>query len=80
MKKFLIATAALASVALVGPANAADLPVKAPPVLMPVMYNWSGLYIGIEAGAVLGQNSDFLVWMLAQASPPTAGIRCTADS
>jgi len=60
MKKFLIATAALASVALVGPANAADLPVKAPPVLMPVMYNWSGLYIGVEAGAIMGENSDWI--------------------
>lgn len=59
MKKFLIATAALASVALVGPANAADLPVKAPPMVMPALYNWTGLYVGIEGGGVMGQNSDW---------------------
>ncbi len=55
MKKFLIATAALASVAVVAPANAADLPVKAPPVVMPALYNWSGIYIGPQGGAIMGQ-------------------------
>ncbi len=59
MKKLLSATAALAFVALTAPANAADLPVKAPPIVMPALYNWNGLYIGIEAGAVMGQNSDW---------------------
>jgi len=57
MKKLLSATAALAFVALTAPANAADLPVKAPPIAMPVMYNWSGIYIGVEAGAVMGQRT-----------------------
>jgi outer membrane immunogenic protein len=65
MKKFLIATAALASVALVGPANAADLPVKAAPILMPALYNWSGLYIGVEAGGVMGQRTE---WILPETS------------
>jgi outer membrane immunogenic protein len=60
MKKFLIATAALASVALVGPASAADLPVKAPPMVMPALYNWTGLYVGIEAGAVQGQRTELI--------------------
>ncbi len=59
MKKFLIATAALASVALVAPANAADLPVKAPPMVMPALYNWSGIYIGVEGGTVLGQRTKW---------------------
>jgi outer membrane immunogenic protein len=61
MKKFLIATAALASVALVAPANAADLPVKAPPMVMPALYNWNGLYIGVETGAVMGQKTKWFV-------------------
>ena len=65
MKKFLIATAALASVALVGPANAADLPVKAPPILMPALYNWSGLYIGVEGGGVMGQRTR---WNMSESS------------
>jgi outer membrane immunogenic protein len=60
MKKFLIATAALASVALVGPANAADLPVKAPPMVMPALYNWTGLYVGIEGGGVMGQHTELI--------------------
>ena len=60
MKKFLIATAALASVALVGPANAADLPVKAPPMVMPALYNWTGLYVGVEGGGVMGQHTELL--------------------
>ena len=39
------------SVALVGPAAAADMPVKAVPRLVaPVAYNWSGLYIGGHLG------------------------------
>ena len=61
MKKFLIATTALASVAVVAPANAADLPVKAPPMVMPALYNWSGIYIGVEGGAVLGQTTKWFV-------------------
>ena len=41
------------------PANAADLSVKAPPPLaIPAIYNWSALYIGVEGGAIMGQNSD----------------------
>jgi outer membrane immunogenic protein len=59
MKKLLGATAALAFVAMAVPANAADIPVKAPPIVMPALYNWNGLYIGIEAGAVMGQRTDF---------------------
>ena len=48
-----------------GPLSAADLPVKAPPVAMPALYNWSGLYIGVEGGAVMGQNST---WQFLNAS------------
>ena len=59
MKKLLGATAALAFVALTAPAYAADLPVKAPPVVMPALYNWSGIYIGVEGGAVMGQTTDW---------------------
>src|SRR5205085_999668 len=61
MKKFLIATAALASVALAAPASAADLPVKAPPMVAPALYNWTGFYLGIEGGAIMGQRTKWLV-------------------
>src|SRR6516164_1182255 len=48
MKKFLLGTLGL--VAMVAPALAADLPVKAPPPMIPPMFNWSGFYIGGNAG------------------------------
>jgi outer membrane immunogenic protein len=50
MKKLLLGSMALAAV-IAGPAMAADMPVKAkapPPV---VVYDWSGAYIGFNAGA-----------------------------
>jgi outer membrane immunogenic protein len=66
MKKFLIATAALASVALVAQANAADILKAPPPVVMPALYNWSGIYIGPEGGVVLGQRTK---WIVNEADP-----------
>ena len=48
MKKFLLGTLGL--VAMAAPALAADLPVKAPPVYVAPMYNWSGFYIGGNGG------------------------------
>jgi outer membrane immunogenic protein len=55
----LLAAATLACMAFAAPAYAADLPVKAPPVVIPALYNWTGLYIGVEGGAVQGQNTDW---------------------
>jgi outer membrane immunogenic protein len=48
MRKFLLSTIGLVTMA--APALAADLPVKAPPVYIPPMYNWSGFYIGADGG------------------------------
>ena len=52
MKKVLLSTVAL--IAFAAPAAAADLAarpyVKAPPVPIPVMYDWSGFYLGINGG------------------------------
>src|SRR4029079_14676919 len=63
MKSFLLATVGL--VALVGmaaPASAADMAVKAPPPApLPVIYNWSGFYIGGNGGWGQSRNCwDFL--------------------
>jgi len=60
MKKLSLGIAVAAGLEfLAGPVNAADIPVKAPPpVVMPALYNWSGLYIGVEGGAVMGQRTD----------------------
>jgi outer membrane immunogenic protein len=54
-----------------GPVNAADMPVKAPPpIVMPAIYNWSGVYIGVEGGGVMGQTSH---WHELSATDPFVG-------
>src|SRR6476620_25693 len=63
MKSFLLATVGL--VALIGmaaPASAADMAVKAPPPApLPVIYDWSGFYIGGNGGWGQSRNCwDFL--------------------
>jgi outer membrane immunogenic protein len=52
MKKFLLATVGLvALVSMVAPVSAADMAVKAPPPApLPVIYNWTGFYIGGNGG------------------------------
>jgi len=43
--------AAAASTGLMSSARAADMPVKAPPVYSaPAAYNWTGFYLGLNAG------------------------------
>ncbi|UZE47098.1 outer membrane beta-barrel protein [Rhodopseudomonas sp. P2A-2r] len=53
MKKFLLASAALATLGMATSASAADLAArrytKAPPMMV-AMYDWSGFYIGANAG------------------------------
>ena len=48
MKKFLLASVAFAAIA--GPAMAADMPVAPPPPPV-VYYDWTGAYIGFNAGS-----------------------------
>jgi outer membrane immunogenic protein len=48
MKKFLLGIVGV--FAMAAPALAADLPVKAPPPVLPPLYNWSGFYIGANGG------------------------------
>ena len=40
----------VAALMLGSPAQAADMPLKAPPMAAPVMYNWTGFYIGGHIG------------------------------
>jgi outer membrane immunogenic protein len=47
MKKFLLLSSAIVAA---GPALAADLPVKAPPMAAPVPYNWTGCHVGGHIG------------------------------
>src|SRR3954463_7538893 len=51
MRKFLLSTAGLLALGLGTPASAADMAVKAPPPApLPVIYDWSGFYIGANGG------------------------------
>jgi outer membrane immunogenic protein len=49
IRKFGWALAAVVSVAGFGAASAADMAVKARPIVVPI-YNWTGCYIGVSAG------------------------------
>ena len=83
MTKYLISIVAgtLAWAALMGPALAADMPVKAPPAAAP---SWSGLYAGVSMGARWGDND----WRTSDVAPglgvgifvPTAGTGGAMDS
>ena len=51
MRKFLLGTVGLLALGLGTPASAADMAVKAPPPApLPVIYNWSGFYVGANGG------------------------------
>jgi outer membrane immunogenic protein len=57
MNNFILGTAALSAVGFVNVAFAADMPVKAPPII-PVVYNWTGCYIGGNAGWKWGRFNE----------------------
>src|SRR5260221_14422478 len=53
MKKFLLGAAGLvAALSMAAPASAADMsvPYKAAPAMIAAIYDWSGLYIGLNGG------------------------------
>jgi len=53
MKKFLLGTVGLLALGMAAPASAADMAVRAPPpppAPLPVIYDWSGFYIGANGG------------------------------
>ena len=51
MKKFLLSAVSFVALGMAAPASAADMAVKAPPPApLPVIYNWSGFYIGANGG------------------------------
>src|SRR5688572_16226972 len=75
MKKFLLATAA--AVAIAAPAQAADLPVKAPPAAVVVVSTWSGFYVGGNVGAHWLRNGGFSS-VPADAATTAFWAACTA--
>jgi outer membrane immunogenic protein len=58
MKKLLLTTTALVAFAAVGSAGAADLPVKAPPIVAAPAFSWTGCYVGAHAGYGWGRNKN----------------------
>jgi outer membrane immunogenic protein len=60
---------AIVALAAVGPVRAADLPMAAP-AMVPVAYNWSGCYLGVEGGGNWGRSQHIGV----TANPATNGF------
>lgn len=54
-KGFLLATAATGAAAFAPGAMAADMPLKAAPVVVPPAASWAGFYIGVHAGVAWHQ-------------------------
>jgi len=56
MKKFSRVSSAIAALMIAAPAGAADLPVKSRPMYPPppVVFSWTGLYIGAHVGGAWG--------------------------
>jgi outer membrane immunogenic protein len=72
MRTLAIAAASLLSV---GSASAADLPVKAAPMVAPAVYDWSGLFIGAQVGRVWGTVPNAFVIGGASTSQPAYATR-----
>jgi outer membrane immunogenic protein len=72
MKRLWLGILGLTSLGMAGTASAADMAVKAPPPApLPVIYNWSGFYIGANGG---GAWSD-KCWDLTTFRVPVASFR-----
>ena len=79
MKKLVIAS--LAFVALATTAFAADMPTKAPMAPQPVVYNWTGFYVGMNAGYAWGRaDTTTVVPARVFAGPATAASYSSAAS
>lgn len=77
MKRVFVALAAVATFGFVSAASAADMPTKAPMAPLPVAYNWTGIYVGINGGGAWASES----WTDNTAGPgtpvsirPTGGV------
>jgi outer membrane immunogenic protein len=79
MKKLFLATVGLIALS-VAPALAADLPAKvytkAPAIVPPPIYNWSGFYIGINGGGGSSRECWNLNTFAGVAVVPSAGEGC----
>src|SRR5260221_3293174 len=60
--------AAISTIGLTGVASAADMPVKAPKRVVEAAFNWTGFYIGANAGYGRGKNQSGSIEALDPAS------------
>ena len=74
MKKIVAAAAILAASTVAG--SAADMAVKARPVVPPVVWSWTGFYLGVHVGAGWGTTESTLTG--ATINPPIGGIGAVA--
>jgi outer membrane immunogenic protein len=73
MNKLILGTVALTTAGLVNAAFAADLPVKAPP-MVPVVYNWTGCYIGGNGGWKWGRFNESVDTAATTINIPGVGL------
>lgn len=59
--KLAFAAGVLFSLGAAGVASAADMPLKAGPVLVPNLYNWTGCYLGANVGGAWDKVDTFQV-------------------
>ena len=75
--KFMISVAALSAILGIGTASAADMPMQSysnAPAIAPVIYSWTGFYVGGNFGYSWGKaNSDFT-------NTPIGGLATTRSS
>jgi len=73
MNKLMLGTVALSAAGFVNAASAADMPVKAPPVV-PVVYNWTGCYVGGNVGWKWGRFNESVDTAGGSAFVPGVGV------
>jgi outer membrane immunogenic protein len=59
MKKFLLATTAVAALGAIAPVNAADLGYNKAPAYAAPIYNWTGFYVGGHVGGAFSGSNNF---------------------
>ena len=77
MKKFLLAATAVAALAAMDTAYAADLALKAPPA--PPAYSWTGWYAGVNIGGSFGQARDTVSYGAPAVPFPPASTNADLD-
>lgn len=70
MKPSCLATVAIAAATLAAPARAADMPVKAPPPVAAPYYDWTGFYVGANAGYSVGREPTTATAVEPASTPP----------